>query len=93
MDQGSDFGFGLDRVKTKAKQGYSGGRIAPARRYDTCLIHSRSFAARVPARPPAGLPGIHFHDLRHTGNTLTANARADLRELMERMCHSSTRPR
>ena len=32
----------------------------------------------------AELPAIHFHDLRHTGNTLAANAGASLRELMER---------
>jgi integrase len=34
---------------------------------------------------------IHFHDLRHTGNALTADAGANLRELMERMGHTSTR--
>ncbi|HEV2375796.1 MAG TPA: site-specific integrase [Streptosporangiaceae bacterium] len=39
----------------------------------------------------AKLPRIHFHDLRHTGNTLTANAGANLRELMARMGHASTR--
>jgi integrase len=39
----------------------------------------------------AGLPGIHLHDLRHAGNTFTANAGANLRELMQRMGHSSTR--
>ena len=39
----------------------------------------------------ASLPGIHFHDLRHAGNTLTADAGASLRELMDRMGHSSTR--
>jgi integrase len=39
----------------------------------------------------AELPTIHFHDLRHTGNNLTANAGASLRELMARMGHSSTR--
>jgi integrase len=39
----------------------------------------------------AGLPAIHFHDLRHTGNNLSADAGANLRELMERMGHSSTR--
>ena len=33
----------------------------------------------------------HFHDLRHTGNTLTAAAGASLRELMDRMGHSSAR--
>jgi integrase len=39
----------------------------------------------------AGLPEIHFHDLRQTGNILTARARASLRELMARMGHASTR--
>ncbi|WP_433417522.1 tyrosine-type recombinase/integrase [Microtetraspora malaysiensis] len=39
----------------------------------------------------AGLAKIHFHDLRHTGNTLAANAGASIRELMDRMGHSSTR--
>ncbi len=34
---------------------------------------------------------MHFHDLRHTGNTLTAAAGASLRELMDRMGHSSPR--
>ena len=38
-----------------------------------------------------GLSGIHFHDLRHAGNTLTADEGASLRELMDRMGHSSTR--
>ena len=39
----------------------------------------------------AGLIGIHFHDLRHTGNTLAREAGASLRELMDRMGHSTTR--
>jgi len=39
----------------------------------------------------AGLTGVHFHDLRHTGNTLAGEAGASLRELMDRMGHSSTR--
>ena len=40
----------------------------------------------------AGLPtGTHVHDLRHTGNTLSAEAGASLPELMSRMGHSSTR--
>jgi integrase len=34
--------------------------------------------------------GLHFHDLRHTGNTLAAES-ASLRELMARMGHSSAR--
>ncbi|MDA0568063.1 site-specific integrase [Streptomonospora sp. S1-112] len=38
-----------------------------------------------------GLEGVHVHDLRHTGNTYAAEAGASLRELMDRMGHSSTR--
>ncbi len=38
-----------------------------------------------------GPEGAHFHDLRHAGNSLTANARANLLELMDRMGHSTTR--
>jgi len=44
-----------------------------------------------PALRAAGLPMIHFHDLRHTGNQLAADAGASLRELMDRMGHSTTR--
>jgi integrase len=39
----------------------------------------------------AGMTGIHVHDLRHTGNTLAGEAGASLRELMDRMGHSTTR--
>ena len=44
-----------------------------------------------PALRAAGLPRIHFHDLRHTGNQLAADAGASLRELMDRMGHSTAR--
>jgi integrase len=43
------------------------------------------------ARGVVGLPELHFHDLRHTGNTMAAAQGASLRELMERMGHSSPR--
>jgi integrase len=39
----------------------------------------------------AGLPGFHFHDLRHTGNTLASQTGASLADLMARMGHASTR--
>lgn len=46
----------------------------------------------VEAVEKAGLPkGFRFHDLRHTGNTWAAGSGANLRELMERMGHSSER--
>ena len=43
------------------------------------------------ATSAAGLSGFHFHDLRHTGNTLADDEGASLRQLMERMGHSTTR--
>ncbi len=40
----------------------------------------------------AGITGdFHFHDLRHTGNTLAAASGASTRELMHRMGHASMR--
>jgi integrase len=43
------------------------------------------------ARAKVGLPELHLHDLRHTGNTYAAETGATLRELMNRMGHRSTR--
>ena len=60
-------------------------------------MRERSGSADVPSRvggasgPEGGLDGVHLHDLRHTGNQLTAEAGANLRELMARMGHDSTR--
>ncbi len=38
-----------------------------------------------------GAPGLHFHDLRHAGNTFAAASGASLRDLMARMGHDSER--
>lgn len=38
-----------------------------------------------------GAPGLHVHDLRHTGNQLAANSGAALKDLMTRMGHDSER--
>ncbi len=38
-----------------------------------------------------GFPGLHFHDLRHTGNTIAAASGASLKDLMARMGHDSVR--
>lgn len=44
------------------------------------------------AKGDAGVrPDLHFHDLRHTGNTLAAATGASTRELMRRMGHASMR--
>jgi integrase len=41
------------------------------------------------ARAKAGLSDLHFHDLRHNGATLAAQAGATLAELMGRLGHST----
>jgi len=57
----------------------------------TPLRHSNFYRrAWMPAVAKVGVPGIHFHDLRHAGNALTDEG-ASLRELMDRMGHSSPR--
>jgi integrase len=56
------------------------------------LRHSNFYRrAWMPALTATGLVGTHFHDLRHTGNQFSADAGANLRELMAHMGHDSTR--
>jgi integrase len=43
------------------------------------------------ARTKVGVPDLHLHDLRHTGNTLAAETGAMVRELMNRMGHRAPR--
>ncbi len=38
-----------------------------------------------------GMPGLHFHDLRHTGNMLAAESGAGLSDLTARMGHDNVR--
>lgn len=45
----------------------------------------------VRAQKKVGISGIHFHDLRHTGNHFASLAGASTKELMGRMGHSSMR--
>jgi integrase len=56
-------------------------------------LANTNFRRRVwlPALAAVGLSGIHIHDLRHTGNQFTADAGANLKELMARMGHDSER--
>ena len=49
-------------------------------------LRSKAFQ---PARQAIGLPGLHWHDLRHTGATLAAQAGATLAELQARIGHAS----
>ncbi|MEP6697311.1 MAG: site-specific integrase [Pseudonocardiales bacterium] len=66
---------------------FTGSRGAALRR--TNFHKAASWADNIKA---AGLPShFHFHDLRHTGNTLAAASGASTRELMHRMGHASMR--
>lgn len=60
---------------------------------DGAPMRHSNFYRRVwlPALATVGLSGVHFHDLRHTGNQFSADAGANLRELMAHMGHDSTR--
>lgn len=63
---------------------FIGPKGAQLRRSNFTRAWSKATAA-------AGLVGFHFHDLRHTGNQMASEEGASLRELMERMGHSSPR--
>jgi integrase len=63
---------------------FTGPKGAPLRRSN----FSRAWRQ---ATVSSGLVNVHFHDLRHTGNTMAGEAGASLRELMDRMGHSSMR--
>lgn len=63
---------------------FVGPKGAPLRRSNFRPIWAKACAV-------AGAPGLHFHDLRHTGGTLAAATGATLKELMARLGHSSPR--
>lgn len=63
---------------------FTGPKGAPLRRGNfNPLVGWREAVASI------GHPGLHFHDLRHTGNTLAAGSGASTRDLMMRMGHDS----
>jgi integrase len=76
----------LDRFAEPGPRGlvFVGPKGAPLRRTNFRPIWVKACAA-------ADAPGVHFHDLRHTGGTLAAATGASLKELMARLGHSSTR--
>jgi len=58
------------------------------------VLQRNNFNRRVKwaeAVAAVGVPGLHFHDLRHTGNHFAAMTGASLRDLMTRMGHDSIR--
>ncbi len=66
---------------------FTGVQGAPLRRGNFNKLSGWPHAARA-----IGAEGLHFHDLRHTGNHLAAASGASLRDLMARMGHDSERP-
>jgi len=76
----------LERFAQPGERGlvFVGPKGAPLRRSNFRPIWAKACTA-------AGVPGLHFHDLRHTGGTLAAATGATLKELMARLGHSSAR--
>jgi integrase len=65
---------------------FPGAMGGPLRRGNFNKMSAWPYAARS-----VGAAGLHFHDLRHTGNTFAASSGAGLRDLMARMGHDSER--
>jgi integrase len=66
--------------------GFPGLKGGPLRR-----SNFNEMAAWPQAVRAIGAEGLHFHDLRHTGNHVAAASGASLRDLMARMGHDSER--
>lgn len=71
--------------------------FGPTMDWDSRVWGRPSTPTSVRLLPPGLAPGLEMasmsgiHDLRHAGNRFTANAGANLRELMDRLGHSTTR--
>lgn len=65
---------------------FTGQRGNPLRRGD---FNPRTGWKKAVAE--VGVPHLHFHDLRHTGNTLAARTKVSTKDLMARMGHDSPR--
>jgi integrase len=65
---------------------FPGAKGGPLRRGNFNKLSGWPHAAEA-----IGIPGLHFHDLRHTGNHFAARSGAGLKDLMARMGHDSER--
>jgi integrase len=76
-------------IFTKADPGalvFPGAKGGPLRRGNF-----NKMSAWPQAVKSIGAEGVHFHDLRHTGNTFAAAGGAGIKDLMARMGHDSER--
>jgi integrase len=65
---------------------FTGPKGGPLRR-----AHFNNLTRWVETVKKIGAPGLHFHDLRHTGNLLAAQTGASTKDLMSRMGHDDMR--
>ena len=63
---------------------FTGPTGRPMRRSGFQRLTGWTYAAKA-----IGMPGLHFHDLRHTGNTMAADTGTSLKNLMARMGHDN----
>jgi integrase len=79
-----DLAWHLQRFSEREERGlvFVGEQGAQLRRSNFSHIWAKAIVK-------AGVPKVHIHDLRHTGNTLAAATGATLKELMTRMGHAS----
>jgi len=65
---------------------FAGAKGSPLRRSNFNRMTGWSYSVES-----VGARGLHFHDLRHTGNSFAASSGAGIRDLMARMGHDSER--
>ena len=72
------------RLHARRRRALTGPKGAPIRRGNF-----NPLVGWMKAVEAIGAPGLHFHALRHTGNTLAAATGVSTRDLMARMGHDS----
>jgi integrase len=65
---------------------FAGAMGSPLRRSNFNRMTGWTYAVEF-----IGARGLHFHDLRHTGNSFAAASGAGIKDLMARMGHNSER--
>ncbi len=81
--------FLLDHLDKWAEPGDNGLLFPAVESPGHHMKHGALYKVYRRARKAAGRPDLRWHDLRHTGATLAAQAGATLAELMNRLGHST----